>query len=580
MAEIFTELALLMILVFALSVLASKVKQPLLIAYIATGLLAGPYFLNLIKDTASYESFSHIGVALLLFIVGLHLNLKLIKEVGWISLVTGVGQIVFTTLFGYLIGLALGISHGVSLLMGFAFAFSSTIIVIKLLTDTGGIDKLYGKISIGFLLIQDLFAVFALMVVGSLANVDANTSMSQVIVETLLFGGLSLIGILILAKLLNRYVLKGIAKTKELLFIFVIAWCFGISVLFDTIGFSLEIGALIAGVLLASSPYQHELSARIKPLRDFFIVLFFVFLGTQLIPLDPSGANTLANAWTSISPILDDALIFSLFVLIGNPIIVLVLGMSLGYSSRTSFFMGLIISQISEFSLILALLANQAGLLTLTDISLVTLVAVITITCSTYLIANGEKLFKLVQPLIKKYERKNLRDKAKLTDESHDIVIFGYNRIGHGLLNTIVKKHQTFLVIDYDPEVVRKLNKRKINAMMGDASNPEFLSELDLHKTSLVISTIPDVEANAVILKAIEDNGIKAIVILTAHHNEDALELYEMGADYVIIPHFLGGSYASTLIEEFDGKPEHFLKEKISHINELHRRRVVEEKHR
>ena len=576
MAQIFTELALIMVIVFILALIANKIKQPLLVSYIITGVLAGPFFLDLLGAPGDFEAFAHIGVAFLLFIVGLHLNVKLIKEVGVVALITGIGQILFTTLIGYGLARVLGIDHLIAVIISLAFAFSSTIIVVKLLSDNGDIDKLYGKIAIGFLLVQDFIAVFALMFIGSLVNVNATTSMSVVLTQTLLKGIAAFIGVIIVGKIINKTVLKHVAKTKELLFIFVIAWCFGVAVLFGTIGFSIEIGALIAGVLLASSPYQHEFSARIKPLRDFFIVLFFVFLGTQLIPVT-DGVTSLALAWQGIQPLLGKAIILSLFVLIGNPLIVIILSLTQGYSARTSFHMGIIISQISEFSLIIALLAKEADILTASHVSLVTLVAIITITTSAYLIRYADPLFKKVRPLLKRFERKKIRDNSTIiTQHDYNIILFGFNRIGHGLLNSIVRSDKKFIVVEHDPRIVRKLQRKKIPVVMGDAGNPDFLDELEFHHTTLVISTIPDIEANAVIMQTVNETHDHATVILTAHNNEDALELYEKGADYVIIPHFLGGSYTSTLIENYHNKPEQFLKEKIKHINELHKRQIFD----
>ncbi|MFT4310306.1 MAG: cation:proton antiporter [Candidatus Woesearchaeota archaeon] len=578
MAVFFVELAIVMVLVFFVSYVMNKIKQPLLIGYIITGLLIGPLFLNMLTSAEGYETFSHIGVAFLLFIVGLHLNLKLVREVGLLALVTGLGQIVFTTVFGIVILKIMGYSWIVSLLIATALTFSSTIIIIKLLTDNAGIDKLYGKISIGFLLIQDLVAVLILMAVGTIAmNTGSSEQLTAILISTVFQGIAGGILVFILGKILSKYILEPMQKSKELVFIFIIAWCLGISVLFQFIGFSIEIGALLAGVALASSPYQHSFSLRIQPLRDFFLVMFFVFLGAQLIsdvPQTESITERLVLTTQELAPILFKAIILSLFVLIGNPLIVLILILSLGYSAKTGFLSGLTVSQISEFSIIMALLAVQAGILNVQHVSLITLVAIFTIVFSTYMVMFGERLYKILHPILHRFEKKRIKDSYQgVQGKKHDIIIFGMNRIGSSLLDYVQTTKKSCLVIDHNPDTVKTLKKRSIPSIYGDASNAEFISECDFRDVQLVICTVPDIEANELILLTAKQDNAQAMVIVTASQVDTALELYEKGADFVIVPHFLGGQYITSLIK--DDKPEAFIKERLMHIQTLQERKKV-----
>lgn len=580
MAEFFVELGIVMVATFVISVIASKLKQPLLIGYIFTGILAGPLFLNILSSTKGYETFSHIGIALLLFIVGLHLNLKLIKEVGFISLITGVGQVIFTSVIGMLISTIMGYSILSSFLIAIALTFSSTIIIVKLLSDKRDLDTLYGKISMGFLIVQDLIAVVLLMVLSSYLGTDEGTSTAFIISKTVIFILASLILTYVLSKFIIPKFLENISKNNELLFLFVITWCLGISSLFYFAGFSLEVGALLAGVVLASTPYQYEISARIKPLRDFFIVMFFILLGSQMLPaIDNSHELEFGEKMEIISetfsPILLPAIIFSLFVLIGNPLIVLILMTRLGYSSKTGFLAGLTVAQISEFSLILAMMGKDAGMLTASEVSMITLVGIITITSSTYMILGGNSIYERFKPILKKFEPKTKNTKNEARDtKKYQVLIFGYDRIGYSLLNSIHKINKNYLVVDYNPNTIKKLQKRGISCMYGDANNIELLDDLELHSVEILISTIPDYETNLMMLKEFKKHNKTATVILTSNQIDNALELYSDGADYVILPHFLGGNYVSTLIETYSDNLQSFLKEKISHINELKQRKI------
>lgn len=586
MAFFFTELSIVMVVVLLVSLVMRKIKQPLLIGYIIAGLVAGPLFFNFLTDGSSYEAFAHIGVAFLLFIVGLSLNVSLIREVGIISLITGIGQVVFTSLFGFLTGLMLGFSVLSSLIIAIGLTFSSTIIIIKLLSDKKDLDSLYGKIALGFLLVQDFVAVILLMFVGSLLTVQGDVNLGFVVLKTVLFGLFSVILTVVLAKYIVPRFMKSIANSQELLFIFVIAWVFGFATLFNLLGFSLEIGALLAGISLASSPYVHEITAKVKPLRDFFIVMFFILLGSQMIPEVPPGVSVdtfgekIDFVVDSVGDLIGPALIFSIFVLVGNPLIVFALMSFLGYSSRTGFLAGLTVAQISEFSLILGIMAQQAGLISSEEIAMLTFVGIITITASTYLIMNGNKIYHFLSPVLKQFERKRLKDAKKgVRDKKCEILIFGANRIGYSILKSIQHGKQSYLVVDNDPNIVEKLNEKHIHTVFGDVSNVEFLEEFKLKEVKLLISTIPDKETNLLILETVRSENKNAQIILTASHVDNALELYERGADYVILPHFLGGEYVAQLIGKMDVNVNHLLNEKIKHINELKDRKNMGHEH-
>ena len=592
----FFELSIVMIIALFFSILFHKLKQPLIVGYIFTGIVAGPLFFDVLSSAEGYEAFSHIGVALLLFIVGLHLNLKLIKEVGNVAIIAGVGQILMTSLLGFLIAYLFQISLFSSFLIGIALSFSSTIVIVKLLSDKHEIEQVHGKIAMGILIIQDLVAVIMLMVI---ATVGSNSDEILIIslAKVFSFGILGLIGVLIFSKYVLNGILDWIATSQEFLFIFVISWCMGVASLFASLGFSVEIGALIAGVALASSPYQFEISSRIKPLRDFFIVMFFVLLGSQMIQVSQidditpyqEGVGVVETVSVFVhnigikfmylinnfSQILIPALVLSLFVLLVKPLIIFVQLNLLGFHSRVGFLTSISLAQISEFSLIMILIAQKASLVSPQEVSMLTLVGIITILVSTYFIMHSSKMYQSIHKILKKLEIKNpKRDIEKNIQKDLQILVFGYDRIGFSLLKTIEKLNKKYLVIDYSPVVLKKLEKKHIECIYGDATDNDFVQEFNLEAAEMFISTIPVMEANMGLLKQFKKRNSKAIVILTANQIDQALELYKEGADYVILPHFLGGDYVSTLIEKYDGKFQDFLSEKVKHIGQLKERKT------
>lgn len=561
--EIFIELSILIAITVLISGVIKLLKQPLIIGYIIAGIVVSPYFLNLIRSTETITVFSQIGVALLLFIIGLSLSPKVIKEVGKVSLVTGIGQIVFTSLVGFFISRLLGFSLIVSFYISVALAFSSTIIIMKLLSDKRDLEKLYGKISIGFLLVQDIVVVIILMVISSFSgksNGMAELSLQFVFSGLLLMGGFVLVSIYILPKLSGFF-----AKSQEFLFLFSIGWGLGLAALFYYIGFSMEIGALLAGVALSMSPYHYEISSKMRPLRDFFIILFFILLGSQL---------TFGNMDQLVIP----AITLSLFVLIGNPLIVMILMGFLGYRKRTSFQAGLTVAQISEFSLILVILGVKMGHLTNEILSLVTLVGLITIAGSTYLIFYSEKIYPYLSKYLSIFERKKIRDEQK-RDEKYDAVLFGYNRIGHSILQSFKRLKKRFLVVDYDPKVISSLSGDKIDCKYGDADDSEFLDELNLSCAKLIFSTIPEFETNLLLVKKIRQINKNAIILVVSHDIDEADALYNEGATYVVMPHFLGGERASMMIDKHGLNVAKFIQERDNHIKYLRVKRELGHEH-
>ncbi|MEM3074852.1 MAG: cation:proton antiporter [Candidatus Pacearchaeota archaeon] len=560
MTNIFIQLSLLILVVFLVSFVMRILKQPLIIGYIISGIIVGPFFLNFIQYDETLNTFSEIGIAFLLFIVGLHLSPKVIKEVGKISLITGIGQVVFTSFLGYFIGIMLGFTPLTSLYISIALAFSSTIIIMKLLSDKEALDKLYGKISIGFLLVQDLIAIIILLIISSFSS--GTNSLSVIgytfIKGIIIFSFLFPVSYFILPKLSSFF-----AKSQEFLFVFAITWGFGLASLFFYLGFSVGVGALIAGITLSISPYSFEISSKLKPLRDFFIISFFILLGSQM-------------AFEEVTKMIFPAIIFSLFILIGNPIIVMILMGIFGYSKNTGFMSGLTVAQISEFSLIMIALGVKVGHLSNEILSFVTIIGLITIAGSTYMIIYSDKLYNLLSKYLGIFERKKMKEKQIISKE-YKYFLLGENRIGFSIMKSFIKQKKDYLIVDFNPLRVKRLVSRGINCIYGDVSNIEFLNEIKINKANLIVSTIPEMEVNFTLLNIVRKNNKNAVIILTSRQISDTLELYRAGADYVILPHFLGGEYTAKIVEKLGEKRESYKKEREKQIKELNER--LEEGH-
>lgn len=557
--EIFTELSIILLITVVVTGFIRLLKQPAIIGYILSGILAGPSVFNIIDSHDTLSAFSQIGIALLLFLVGLSLNPRVIKDVGKISVITGLGQVIFTTSIGFLIAKSLGFSNIVSLYISIALAFSSTIIIMKLLSDKRDLESLYGRISIGFLIVQDFIAILILLIISTL---NTGVDIASLAFETILKG---LGGILILF-LLTIYLLpkltRIIAKSQEFLLLFSLSWCFIIASAFHYLNFSIEAGALLAGITLSMSPYHFEISSRMRPLRDFFLILFFIVLGSQMV-----FSNVISNL-----PVI---LLLSFFVLIGNPIIVMTLMGILGYTKRNSFLAGLTVAQISEFSLILVAMGVSLGHLSNDILSLVTAVGLITFAGSTYMIIYSHKMYPRISKFLSVFEKRGKKvDEHKYHEHNeHDIILFGYNRIGLDILESLKKIKKKFLIIDYDPEVITKLSKEGYDCRYGDANDSELLDELNLSGAKMIVSTIPLIDTNLLIINKLKEFNNKAIIAVVSHQIEEAERLYEDGATYVIMPHFLGGQHFSTMLERNKLRLDKFLEEKIAHLEHINHRK-------
>jgi len=552
---VFLEISIVLALATLISFVMKYLKQPLIVGYILTGVLAGPYVLNLLQSHETLELFSKLGITILLFIIGIHLSPKIIKELGSTSFLVGLSQIVITSLVGFTIAIFLGIDRIAALYIAIALTLSSTIIILKLISDKGDTHKLYSKLTISLLIIQDVVATFVLLLVSSFSkSVKMNVSnpMSLMLLKVM---GLVL-GFSIVIKYLLPKMINFASSNQELLFLFSISWGLGTAIAFNILGLSIEVGALIAGIALSTSEFAEEISSRLQPLRDFFIVLFFIFLGASMI-LDISVSNLL--------PIL----VLSLFVLVGNPIILVIIMNLLGYHKKTSFMAGMAIAQISEFSLILATLGMQVGHLSKEVVTLITFVGLITISGSSYFIIHAEKMYPYLKRFLTILEFRKNNKETQPKNKKFDVFLFGFNRSGNDLLKSLKEMQYKIAIVDYDPETTKRLPGNFKNFFFGDASSIEFLDSLPLIKSQLIISTLPDLETNKLLIKYLNKNQSKAVAIIYAHNKNDALDYYDSGADYVVLPHYIGVKHTANLIKKTGINTNSFKRKRSLHLKEL-----------
>lgn len=555
-SSIFTELSLVIVIVAVVSMTMRLLRQPLILGYIVTGILVGPSVLNLIHSKDAFEGFSSIGISLLLFIIGLGMNIAIIRRVGKSIFVTaGVLLVSIGALTLWIGQMFLGFSPIEAYIISLALFFSSTIIIVKVLTDKKEQNRLHGQIAIGVIILDDIVATLALLFVA--AGKDEHIGMN----ELLQLGGKGILLITLLvicAKWLLPRLVRAMATNQETLFIFAVAWGFGVASLFEYTGFSIEVGSLFAGVSLASLPYAAEIEARLKPLRDFFVVLFFIALGESL---------NITNLGSALVP----ALILSTIVMVLKPTAVTTALGLLGYPKRVAFKAGINLSQISEFSIVLVVLAAANGMVSKELSAIVTIVAMITITISTYLMKYDNELFIRFDRL-KLFEGIFARDRTYKDVKhktSYQIILFGYHRGGHEFIRTFKQLKRKYLVVDYDPAVIELLQREQIPCQYGDATDTELLDEVGVQNAKLIVSTITDFDTNQELVRHLNLYDPDTVVVCNANSYEEALQLYELGCSYVVIPHFAGSEHLSSLIQRNGIARAHFDRYRSKHLQDL-----------
>lgn len=552
-ASVFYEIALLVLLAAGVGFVGLMLRQPLVVAFIAVGVLAGPDALGLVSSVDFIETLSQISIAVLLFLVGLKLDIGLVRNLGRVAVATGLGQVTFTALFGYLICLAMGLDHVTSLYIAVALTFSSTIIIVKLLSDKQEIGALHGKIALGFLIVQDIFVVLAMVTLSAIGVGMGEQSGGLWQVLQVFLGGLAMVGAVVLfIRHLADPLLRQIARSPELMVIFAVGWAASLAALGDALGFGKELGGLLAGVSLASTEFRDSIGSRLAALRDFLLLFFFINLGASL---------QLSTLGDQIGP----AIVLSLFVLIGNPLIVLAIMGYMGYRRRTGFLAGLTVAQISEFSLIFMAMGITLGHVTNQAMGLVTLVGLVTIALSVYMITWSHKLFAWCEPYLGLFERRHAHREAEDTEgpaetRGHDYVIFGLGRYGCRIGAKLQEQGHRILGVDFDPDALAAWRRMGMDAIYGDATDPEFVAHLDLANVRAVVSAVPrergaltEADPQLALLHGLRDANYRGRVFLSVQKLADVDDLLRQGASVVLKPFDDAADYAVRRLTQEDG---------------------------
>jgi Kef-type K+ transport system membrane component KefB/voltage-gated potassium channel Kch len=543
MDHAFTELALLILLSTGAGILGLIARQPLVVPFIAVGVLAGPGALGILSTTALIETLSEISIAVLLFLVGMKLDISLVRSLGRVAVIAGVGQVLLTSLFGTAIALALGLAPPTALFLGVAISFSSTIIVVKLLSDKLEIDALHGKIALGILIVQDLAVVVGMVALSAL-GLGGDADGDGGLLRLALGGAALVIGTILVARYAAEPVLRFVTRSPELMVVFAVGWAVALAAAADAAGLGKEIGGLLAGVALASTTFREALGSRLAGLRDFLLLFFFVHLGATL-DLSSLGAQVLP------------ALVLSGFVLVGKPLIVLTITGFLGYRSRTGFLAGITLAQISEFSLIFTAFGIAQGLVAPETMGLVTLTGLITIAVSAYLIAFSHRLYAALAPWLAMFERNPHRDDGDDgADGGFDYIVFGLGRYGCRIGEELTASGQRVLGIDFDPAALDAWRALGHPGHFGDVTDPAFAAHLPLNGVSGVISAVPrargpltESDPQLALLHGLRAAGFDRTVAVTVHHAHEATSYLDQGADIVLTPfHDAANRAAARLI--------------------------------
>jgi len=492
--------------------LANRARQPLIVAYIVVGVVVGPSVLGWVDEAEPLELFAEIGIAILLFLVGLKLDLHLVRTTGRVAVVTGLGQVVFTSVVGFGLALLLGMNPVTALYVAVALTFSSTIIIVKLLSDKRELEELHGRIALGFLIVQDIVVVLVMIVLATTAQ-GTGRAVPVEIALVLVEGAALAVGLAVLMRWVLPWVLSLVATSTELLVVFAVSWAVSLATLGDWLGFSTEVGAFLAGFALASTPYREAIASSLTGLRDFLLLFFFIELGAQF-------------DFTAVGEQIPQAVVLSLFVLIGNPLIVLVLMGVMRYPKRVSFLAGLAVAQISEFSLILIALGYSLGHVGVEAVGLVTLVGLVTIGASTYLIIYSHQIYERIAPMLGVFERRNLIQQRARPQAPVDVIIYGYGRFGREIAHGLAAEGQEVLVVEWDPYARPEPDTAdRVRIVYGDADDHEFPGSLPLDSARWVVSTIPHLDTSRTLARSLERWGYQGKVAVTAHSSSARKQL-------------------------------------------------------
>lgn len=557
MIDFIHQFGLLFLVVVACSFIIKLLRQPIIIGYVLSGIIFSIYFAQNNFDSEPIIIFSELGITFLLFLMGLEFDLKSLKYLGKDILIsTSLQTIVFFAL-GYFLGLAFGFTSSMSVYLAIIFMFSSTLLVAKWLEDKKETNTLHGKITLGTLIIQDLFAIIALTIM----NVAQEKSLINI-----LFVPVKGVLLILLGIFLARYVLpkplRFSSRYPELLFVFSLGVCFLFVEIAPLLGYSGTIGAFVAGVTLANTIYKSDILPRLKPLIIFFNMLFFVGLGFQMnFELDYSFFVLV--------------LILAALGLLVKPLIIYLTLKNRGYDLKSAYLSGIHLAQFSEFGIIIVAQGVFTGTAGKEMTSLAILAVIFSMILSSYVIkydrfffSHAEKYLRIIEPLFSRKRKVH----SSVMERSANIIFFGYYDLSKELYSKFETMGKKVVVVENDPENIELLRREKIPFLYNSVSNPEFFAHFPCDAAELVVSSILDMEENKNIIAHVKKMNPQAVLIVTAKNVRDSLALYEASADYVIYPLSVNEQHVSVLLEDYATDITKVISKKIAEIARLKER--------
>jgi len=532
MHELIRDITLCILFAWGLGLAAHFSRQPLILAYLIAGFVIGPYGMGWVRSQESIRTISELGLIFMLFMIGLEIDLKKIVRAGNVILMTSAVQILgsfaLALVFFLAIGLALGDGRFDAVYAAAAVSLSSTVIIVKVLYDKFELDTLPGRVTLGVLVMQDLFAILFLAIQPSLGDLQIDVVLLSVVRV-----GALLAVVLLMSRFTLPHLFRLIARLPELVLVGALAWCFAAAEFAAALGLSREMGALVAGVSLSTFPYALDVTAKVTSLRDFFITLFFVALG-MTIPL-PTGA------------VIGLALAIAGFTLVSRLITVFPPLYAMRQGLRASLLPAINLAQISEFSLVLLQVGVQSGQVTPSIASATSLAFVILAVLSTFLMMRSDRLTRLAIPAFKAVGFRDLGGTdAEAEDEAtkgHRILILGFYRVASSLLGEIERRQPMLMeqvgVVDFNPNAYHALQARGVAVHYGDIAHADTLSHAGVADAAIVILSVPDSllkgTTNEKLVRHVRMLNPTAKIIATADVLAQTQALYAAGADYVAV---------------------------------------------
>lgn len=540
-------------------------RLPFFFSVVFLSIAFGSYFGNFFKDFSTTELVIKFFLTILLFISGLYINNKVLRELKDVSYIGGFFVVLVVWFFGFLFCRFLGFENNESLYLSAILSISSSLFSTKSLADKADLSNLYGRISLGNILVQNsialLIVVFFISITSSRAPIDV---FSDFIASVLKITTVIVNLYLFVAFILPRFE-KLFLRSPELLNIFSIAFVLGVSFLFNYVGIPYEFGGLFAGILLASYKLSDEILKNFKSFRDLFLLIFIFLLSSQL------ELRVLFDKWLLIS-------ILILFVIIIKTFIVLISGKIFMFNKRINLQTGFNISTVSEVGLVILSfgilnksISEELGMVIIYTI-------LISLAISSLLVNYFEKIYLSVDSKLKFFDlpKKILTDKKY---DDHEVILLGCGNFGFDFVDTFKKLGDKFLAIDFDPETIYKLEKMKVNCLYGDVEDSEFLDDIKIQKSKMIVSTIPNFETSQFLLKKLKSKNYQGIKIFVSYSIEETITLYRLGASYVIMPHFVSGKYVSSLAKNFGFDSEKYILEKSKQLEALTERESLGHHH-